>query len=93
MAVVGPRNGTAGPYRNSKSCLGVRNGLKWGDYMSCHDAAPERDQTSNVADDEVLRYTGDGWEGCVVVVHQVGACEEGRCRYFSLNALGHVWVQ
>lgn len=77
--MAGPRNGTAGPYRNSESCWGVRNGPKWGDYMSWHGAAPERDQTSNFADDEGLRYTGDWWEDCVGVVHHVGACEEGRC--------------
>lgn len=51
--------------------------------MSWLGGAPERDLTSNFADDVGLRCNGDGWGGCVGVAHQAGTCEGGGC---------HIWV-
>lgn len=48
--------------------------------MSWLGEAPERDLTSNSADDVGLHCNTGGWGGCVGVAHQAGTCEEGRCR-------------
>lgn len=73
--VVDPRNGADGL---RKSCGTVR-----GDYVhatSWLGALPERDLTSNFADDVGRHSTGNGWGGCADVAHLVGTCEVGRCR-------------
>lgn len=73
---VGPKNGTDG-----KSCGPVRYGPRRGDCVTTWLVeAPERDPTSNSADDAGLRCSGDGWGGCRGVARQVGTCGEGRCR-------------
>lgn len=48
--------------------------------MAWLEASPERDLTSNFADDVGLHCNADGWGGCVAVAHQTGTYEEGRCR-------------
>lgn len=81
MTVAGPWSGADGLCRSSKSCGNVSYGPKRGGYvMSWLGAAPERDLTSNFADDAGLHCNGGGWGGCVGVAHRAGTCEEGRCR-------------
>lgn len=70
-AVVGPRAGTDGLRKSSRSCGSARCGPKRGGYvMSWLGADPERDPTSSFADGVELRCNGDGWGGCVGVAHQ-----------------------
>lgn len=81
MTVAGPWYGTDDFRTSSKSCGTVRCGLGRGEYMmSWLGAVPERDLTSNFADDVGLHCNGDGWGGCA---DEVGTCEESRC---------HIWV-
>lgn len=79
-AAAGPRNCTDDPDRKSTSCGSVRNGQNTGSYWTAWPgAAPERDLTSNSAEDEELRCNGNGLGGCAGWSRWGEIHERGRC--------------